>query len=286
MEGSNHSIVTNHSPTYIFLVAGEHPQQLKRCPSSSYCSPIILAIFRGVGNRRTLRTTACIANTQLFRVYKALRRSNLLVHFPKCILYRMFYVAEISSTQAKSNNINDHYEQLIHNLTKSHLGAAISGLLLLYPSHIIHIIESSSEILYAILQDLVQIQEQGTSSILQNSKILVISSKIPERLLPRWYSHTVRFPTVYLEDTSDGQPELNLLEDSLTLLLRLVAFVSDSITPGTKGPGQHLPTLAPELLLREAVVHKLIKTSEFLTPQIFLEMYDSPLNISSASGMG
>ncbi|KAM4632461.1 testis-expressed protein 47-like [Discoglossus pictus] len=200
----------------------------------------------------------------------------------KCITDRLIYVANISPEQVK-RDITDRYERVFHNLIKSHLGETISGLLLLYPSCIIHIIESSSEILYAILQDLVEAQQQDANPLLQNSKILTISHNIPSRLFSQWYFRYISLPTVYLEDTMEQPSALSLLGDTLALLLKLGVFLAKILKPGMRGPGENLHTLVPDLLIRESVVCLLIKSKQFLTPQQFLEMYDKPLNFISDS---
>ncbi|XP_069840116.1 testis-expressed protein 47-like isoform X2 [Dendropsophus ebraccatus] len=142
----------------------------------------------------------------------------------KSIIHRLIYVAQISPEQAHRRDIPDHYDKLFHQLIKSNLGESISGLLLLYPSCVIHMIEATSEILTGIIQDLVQIQKQGANSLLQDVKILVVSHNIPCRLLPKWYFRTVRLPTIYLDDF--GQSVETVVEECLTRMMKLGMFLS------------------------------------------------------------
>ena len=64
----------------------------------------------------------------------------------------MFLVARITANIEKKD-IADYYEQLFQSILKRHLGEAVTGLLLIYPTSILHILESSSGTFYQILLD-------------------------------------------------------------------------------------------------------------------------------------
>ncbi|KAM3916092.1 testis-expressed protein 47-like [Leptodactylus fuscus] len=201
----------------------------------------------------------------------------------KSIIHRLIYVARISPAQAHCMDIPDHYEKLFNQLIKSNLGESISGLLLLYPSCVVHMIEASSEIVTGINQDLVQIQNQGANSLLRDIKILVISHNIPSRLLPQWYFRIVRLPTQYLYDFEHGQSVETAVEECLTLMTKLGMFLSQILELGSKGPGENLHDLAPELLVREEIICFLLQSERFLAPEEFLAMYNKPINSSVTS---
>ncbi|KAM4024223.1 testis-expressed protein 47-like [Anomaloglossus baeobatrachus] len=203
----------------------------------------------------------------------------------KSITHRLIYAAKISPEQAHGRDIPDHYERLFHRLIKSNLGESISGLLLLYPGCVIHMLEASSEILTGIIQDLIQIQTQGANSLLQDTKLLVISHNIRSRLVPQWHFRTVRRPTQYLGDFGSGQSEEAVVEECLTLMLKLGMFLSQILRPGSTDPGGNLHDLAPDLLVREENIDFLIRSETFLTPEKFLKMYNKPVNCSVASDL-
>ncbi|KAM4697729.1 testis-expressed protein 47-like [Rhinophrynus dorsalis] len=179
---------------------------------------------------------------------------------------------------------SDHYEQLFHKLVKSRLEEPVSGLLLIYPSFLIHIIESTSEILNAILQDLVQMQKPNGKCLLLNSRILVMSHNVPCRLFTQWYFRVIIWPVIYLHDAAEGQPVMTLVEDCLTLLMKLAVYLSEILQPGNNGPGENLYELVPNLLVREEIVCALIQSNELLTPEQYLRMYQGPLNSANDSG--
>ncbi|KAM9305457.1 testis-expressed protein 47-like [Gastrophryne carolinensis] len=202
----------------------------------------------------------------------------------KSVNHRLFYIAKINPERTDYREITDHYERLFLQMLKHNLGEAISGLLLLYPSCIVHIIESSSEILYGVIQDLAAIQNLGVNSLLQDARILVISHNIPSRLFPQWYFRLVRLSVQYLHDSVQGQSEEKVLEEFLTTMLKLGVFLSKILESGSKGPGKNLHDLAPEFLLQEGLVLSLTKSDKLLKPLEFLESYNRPVEVPSDSG--
>ncbi|MEE6498029.1 hypothetical protein FKM82_002957 [Ascaphus truei] len=215
-------------------------------------------------------------------------RSNALTvrldrQHKKFILHRLFYIAKISPEQTDRRDVAGYYDRLFHNMMKPYLGEAISGLLLVYPSCIIHVLESSNEVLYSVLKDLEQMLHQGMNALLQDAKIILISHNIPSRLFPQWYFRNVHLPMGHLEDTSQEQSVDILVEECLTKLLKLGVFLSKILKLGSKGPGEDLHGLAPELLNHEEIICLLSKSKELLTPEQFLQVYNSPLNVSMAS---
>uniref|UniRef100_A0A674J400 Testis expressed 47 n=1 Tax=Terrapene triunguis TaxID=2587831 RepID=A0A674J400_9SAUR len=169
-----------------------------------------------------------------------------------------------------------YHERLFQNILKYHLGEPVSGLLLLYPSSILHILESSSGTLYQILQDLAS---------LQNSKkpILVVSHNIPTRLFLQWYVTMVTLPVTYLEDVTQSQSAEEVVTECLTLLLKLGTYLSKTFKVSSKGLGDNLHTLVPELLIPAETINYLFKAKEFMSPEAFLKMYNNPLQPAMAS---
>ncbi|XP_018416541.1 PREDICTED: uncharacterized protein C7orf62-like [Nanorana parkeri] len=197
----------------------------------------------------------------------------------KSITHRLFYIAKISPERNDYSEITDHYEMLFHKLQKFNLGESISGLLLIYHTCVIHIIESTSEILYEVIQDLVHIE----NIFLREARILVVSHSISSRLFQQWYFRIIKLPVHYFDDSMEGQSEEEVVEECLTKLMKLGTFLSKMPHPGSKGPGEDLLGLAPELLVQEEAIHFLMKFDSFLKPEEFLAMYDRPMNASSVA---
>lgn len=199
------------------------------------------------------------------------------------ILHRLFYVADKSEARIDFRDLTGYHDRLFHSIVKTHLGEAISGLLLIYPRTIVHILESSTDALYCVLQDLVEMQKRSPTPLLKNAKVLIMSHNIPGRLFPQWYFRIINLPVRYMEDSLEGQSMESVVMDSLAQLLKLAAFFSKTAKIGSKGPGENLHDVAPQLLLREATVSYLCASNEWLTPDQFLAQYNKPVQISAAS---
>ncbi|XP_074867360.1 testis-expressed protein 47-like isoform X3 [Carettochelys insculpta] len=217
-------------------------------------------------------------------------RSNLLsaleekrrLQFKKFLLHRLFFVAKLSQ-RADRQEVTGYHERLFQNILKYHLGEPVSGLLLLYPRCILHILESSSGTLYHILHDLASLQKQGSCALLQEIKILVVSHNIPTRLFLQWYVTRVTLPVTYLEDVTQSQSAEEVVTECLTLLLKLGTYLSKTFKVSSKGLGDNLHTLVPELLIPAEIIEYLCKATEFMSPEAFLKMYNNPLQPAMAS---
>ncbi|XP_029432136.1 testis-expressed protein 47-like [Rhinatrema bivittatum] len=201
----------------------------------------------------------------------------------KCVLHRLFYVANVSPELADKRDVTVYYERLFYNFPKSHLGESFTGLLLLYQSCILHILESSSDNLYFILKDLAQMRTRGPNSLLQDIKILVISHNISARLFSQWSFRIINVPMLYLEDTTHEQSLETVLSECLTLLLRMAVYFAKMPKMGRQGPGENLHAIIPDLLVREDVIQYLCKAQDLMTPTQFLQAFNSPLHVTDAS---
>ncbi|XP_036616154.1 testis-expressed protein 47 [Trichosurus vulpecula] len=201
------------------------------------------------------------------------------LQFKKFLLHRMFLVAKISPNVEKKKII-EYYEQLHQHILKFHQGENVTGIILVYPTTILHVIESSTGTLYRILQDYVSHEEDEPRFLLCDLKILVMSHNIPTRLFMQWYTSVINVPVMYLEDITQSQSKDEVVTDCLTLVLKLGMYLSRNVKVGTKGPGDNLHSLVPELLLPEEIIKYLCRAEGFLTPAEFLRMYNKPIHVT------
>ncbi|XP_065416373.1 testis-expressed protein 47 isoform X3 [Chrysemys picta bellii] len=118
---------------------------------------------------------------------------------------------------------------------------------------------------------------------LQEIKILVVSHNIPTRLFLQWYVTMVTLPVTYLEDVTQSQSAEEVVTECLTLLLKLGTYLSKTFKVSSKGLGDNLHTLVPELLIPAETINYLFKAKEFMSPEAFLKMYNNPLQPAMAS---
>ncbi|XP_068942189.1 testis-expressed protein 47 [Petaurus breviceps papuanus] len=201
------------------------------------------------------------------------------LQFKKFLLHRMFLVSKISPDTDKKK-ITEYYEQLYQHILKFHMGENVTGIILMYPTTILQVIESSAGTLYRILQDYFSHEGDEPSFLLQDLKILVISHNIPTRLFMQWYTSVITMPVMYLEDITQSQSKDEVVTECLTLVLKLGMYLLRNVKVGTKGPGDTLHNLVPELLPPEEIIKYLCRAEGFLTPAEFLGMYSKPIHVT------
>ncbi|XP_077172962.1 testis-expressed protein 47 [Paroedura picta] len=192
----------------------------------------------------------------------------------KFLLHRLFLVAMLQEN-TEGREVTAFHEELFQKIAKFHLGEPVSGVLLVYPSCILHILESSSGTLYHILKELAAMESQGPVPFLYDVKILVMSHNIPTKLFTQWYATTVEVPEI-LGDVTQTQTTEEVITECLTLLLRLGVYLA-TLKVGNKGLGDCLHSVVPELLIPMETIMYLCEAEDCLRPQEFLDMYSSPL---------
>ncbi|KAL8174915.1 UNVERIFIED_CONTAM: hypothetical protein K2H54_007363 [Gekko kuhli] len=181
-----------------------------------------------------------------------------------------------------SGEVIAFHEQLFQRIAKFHLGEPVSGVLLIYPSCVLHILESSSGTLYHILKELAAAEYEEPEPFLRDVKILVVSHNIPTKLFTQWYATPVDVPET-LEDITQTQTTEEVITECLTLILKLGVYLA-TLKVGNKGLGDCLHNVVPELLIPMEMVKFLCKAEDCLRPWEFLEMYSNPLQPIMDSG--
>ncbi|XP_037363294.1 testis-expressed protein 47 [Talpa occidentalis] len=210
--------------------------------------------------------------------YLHLLEEKQRLHLKKFLLHRMFLVAELAANTEKKD-ISDYFEQIFQSISKRRLGEIVTGLLLLYPSSMLYILESSSGSLSRILLDYLQHKKEGNFFI-QRMKIIVVSHNIPTRFFMQWHISVINVPVLYLDDVTQSQSLEEVITEFLTLTHKLALFLFKTVKVGTKGPGDNLHQLAPELLLSEQIIKYLCKSEEFMDPETFISMYKKPIHVT------
>ncbi|XP_060116989.1 testis-expressed protein 47 [Heteronotia binoei] len=167
------------------------------------------------------------------------------------------------------------HEHLFQRIAKVHLGEPVTGVLLIYPSCVLHILESSSGTLYHILKELAASENQGPEPFLRDVKILVMSHNIPTKLFMQWYATAVEVPET-LEDITQTQTTEEVITECLTLILRLGVYLA-TLKVGSKGLADCLHSVVPELLIPMETIKCLCRAEKCLSPREFLDMYNRPL---------
>ncbi|KAI3365451.1 hypothetical protein L3Q82_010543, partial [Scortum barcoo] len=174
-----------------------------------------------------------------------------------------------------------HYEKLNFQLSKQYIWDHMTGLLLIYPSCVLHVIESSGQMSHCYtVYDNVVIFLSLFSTLLEAPKVVFMKHNPQSRLFQQW-SYKVLSADQGVRDA--GKKGLEEEEESTETLVCNVLSTLQKL-------GEHLETTkkavpgsvldeSPELIVSKEVIDKLLARDELQTPQQHLQMYDSPLNV-------
>ncbi|XP_029954639.1 testis-expressed protein 47 [Salarias fasciatus] len=198
----------------------------------------------------------------------------------KTVLQRLIMAARLPGEAADRTELGAHYENLIFQLSKQQVGAHVTGLLLIYPSCLLQVVESTREILMSVLRDVTELQQQK-DSVLLDVKVVFVAHNPPERLFQQW-SFKVLDAGQVVGDAAVKRPEED--EDStetlvcgvLSALQKLSAELEISQKPL---PGSVLDQ-SPELAVPQQILEKLLDRDQLQSPRQHLDMYASPPHIS------
>ncbi|XP_053310128.1 testis-expressed protein 47-like [Spea bombifrons] len=193
----------------------------------------------------------------------------------KSLLHRLIFVSKISSELADKRDLGEYWEKTFQGYNQ---GDYVSGLLLLYPSYTIHVLESSSDVLYCVLRELRNMKKQGNRALVLDPRIVVMSHDIPSRLFSQWSYKVLHVPAQHLGDKYANETVDDIISECLTKILK----IGKHLTKYPKG-SKNIPDSAfekvPDLIIPQASISFLLHCKDLLTPDQFLETYDSPLNI-------
>nr|XP_060620479.1 testis-expressed protein 47-like isoform X3 [Anolis sagrei ordinatus] len=203
----------------------------------------------------------------------------------KSLLHRLVLLAKISPDLADKRDLAEYWEQLFVKLQHSYFQSeGITGLLLLYPTYIVHILESSSDMLYTVLRDLRDMEQQQRVLVL-DAKILIMSHNLPSRLFQQWHYKVLNVPERRLDhDASQEESAETLTHECLTALLK----IGKHLLKYPKSPKNLPDTIlekVPELIIPQDTICYLLTCQELLSPAQYLQFFDSPMNIQMDSGL-
>ncbi|XP_062270282.1 testis-expressed protein 47 [Platichthys flesus] len=159
----------------------------------------------------------------------------------------------------------------------------MTGLLLVYPTFVLHVIESSRDVLLSVLKDLRDMQLQTDGCLMEAAKVVSMAHVPHSRTFHQW-SYKV-LDAADVDPLSEGFEED---EDSTETLVRSLLSALHQLAEHLKMPKKtvpgSVPGTAPQLLVSQELPGKLLSRDELLSPEEQLQTYDSPVNISLGFG--
>lgn len=204
----------------------------------------------------------------------------------KALIHRLIYIAKLSPELFEKRDLGNYFENRFEEVKRIHQNEEISGILILYPTYIVHLIESSSEILFDLIEDLQNITPGGRSQeFITDPKILSIGHDCRTRLYQQW-SYRILNMTASRDEYEQGKETIeNLVVESATALLKLGAYILKTPKFNIKNSSEKLVDTAPELLIPQDLIGFLLKRKELDDPVQFLQRFNQPFNCKLESDM-
>ncbi|KAG5262391.1 hypothetical protein AALO_G00274650 [Alosa alosa] len=207
----------------------------------------------------------------------------------KFLLQRLVVIAHLPHCPADRRAVGVYYEKLNQTLQRSYPGENITGLLLLYPTCGLHVLECSSEVLTAVLQDLSKMEAAPQSGLLERPRVLLVTHDAASRLFQHWGWRELDLPVTAAATLGEDQapePTEALVSQVLTQLLRLGnhLLTATKVHTSKASPEGVMEELPEKLLVPQNVLSQLLQRTELLTPQQYLQAYHTPLHLLIDSG--
>ncbi|XP_028989082.1 testis-expressed protein 47 isoform X2 [Betta splendens] len=200
----------------------------------------------------------------------------------KIVLQQLIVIARLPYG-ADGTELGAHYEKLNFQLSKQYIWDNITGLLLLYPTCLLHIIESSRDILVSVLKDLRDLQQQTDNALLKAPKVVFMAHDSQSRLFHQW-----SYKMLEAAQMQHRPKRLQEEEESTATMVCTVLSALQSLSKHPDISRKALPGSVldknPELSVPQEILEALLNRDELQNPQQYLQLYNSPLNVSMDFG--
>ncbi|XP_033734483.1 testis-expressed protein 47-like isoform X4 [Pecten maximus] len=199
----------------------------------------------------------------------------------KNLIHRFVYIAKLKQGVEDRAEIGNHYERFFKNLQNVHQSSeVVTGLLLVYLKHVVHIVETSTDLITETVRD-IQANINESSGVFETSKILIISHDIPHRLYGQWSFRTLDIQAARMESYDSNESTDKIVIDLLTQLLKLGNHLAKTPKLNLKNLMDSLHERVPDLLPQQGVLHYLCEDNDpcLVRPQDYLDMYDKPFDV-------
>ncbi|TWW82112.1 Testis-expressed protein 47 [Takifugu flavidus] len=204
------------------------------------------------------------------------------------VLQQLIIVSRLLCQPAVRAELGAHFEKVHFQLSKEFELDHMTGQLLIYPSCVLHIVESSREVLLCVLKDLKKLQQHPNRAMVEESKVLFLLHNPHGRLFQQWsYKVCVALYGVAHGDGRDAHHRRGLLkviaagqkvpgleeEENTESLVCMVLSALQELETSKRVPESW------EFIISQDLVLKLLGQDDLLSLEDHLHLYDSPLNI-------
>lgn len=197
----------------------------------------------------------------------------------KQLVHRLVYVSKIRPDVSDRKEIGAHYERLFKELQIQVHGEAVTGLLLIYPTHVIHVVETSYNMLLKVIKDLEE-DEQCYSGMLLNTKLLVCTGDLNNRLFGQWSFRTLNLAVSRMQEFTTNEAIDVVVTEALTLIIKLAEYLAKLPKISLTNTMDQLPEKVPDLLVRQDLIEYILSSQDLNAPSQYLKRYTTPVDIT------
>ncbi|RMZ98877.1 hypothetical protein BpHYR1_036267 [Brachionus plicatilis] len=204
----------------------------------------------------------------------------------RTIMHRIIIVGRLNKNFEDKKKIGEHYEIMFRNQQQQQNNQKnpnffyekATGIIIIYPSLFVHVIESSSETIKDILKDMRKMMDDPEGMV-TDARILNMAHEVHIRMFP---VYTFKLMNLSLEhDSSEPSESLEtLVNDMVIKLLRMGKYLNDQSKGQLKKEIiENLHEHHPEFFPNQNHANYLVKNQELMSPNEYLSFYEKPLNI-------
>ncbi|XP_061175446.1 testis-expressed protein 47-like isoform X3 [Saccostrea echinata] len=197
----------------------------------------------------------------------------------KNLVHRAIFIGKLKEG-ADRTEVGSYHEQLLKNLQNTNQTEPITGLLLVYMKHIVHVMECSSDAIMAMVRDLKE-SKSSEKGFLENAKILVISHDIQNRLYQQWSFRQLDIVAARLEAHDSNESTDKIVIDLVTQLLKLGNALAKTPKLNLKNVMDSLHEKLPDLLPQQGVLHYLMEDEDpcMISLEEYIELEEHPYDV-------
>ncbi|CAF0760054.1 unnamed protein product [Brachionus calyciflorus] len=204
----------------------------------------------------------------------------------KTILHRVILVGKLRKNFDDKKQIGEYYEKMFriqqqqqNNLKNPNpFQEKVTGIIIIYPTLFIHVIESSLDSIKEILKD-VNRMSLGSDEMISEARILNIAHEIHIRMFPV-YTYKLMNLSLEHDSTEPSESVESLVNDIIVRLLRMGKYLNDqSKGQFKKEMVESLHENHPEFFPNQNHANYLIRNQDLWDPKEYLDCYEKPFNL-------
>ncbi|XP_067933457.1 testis-expressed protein 47-like isoform X2 [Watersipora subatra] len=190
--------------------------------------------------------------------------------------HRMICISKIKPG-ISTKEVGDHYSSVVKNITQPE---DVSGLLLIFPMHCVHILEGATETLLEYLQDM-----RAQVSLFSISKMLVVAHNITTILFQNWMYHELDIQATGIGDYETSEPVENVVIEIVVNVIKIGSHLSKQPKLSYNSAVQALHERIPEALPQQDVLDYLLERQDPSLQHVseFLNIYEAPFKVTPTS---